>query len=125
MFGGERATMAEGRARSWRERHITGATRSLALAVAWLIAPLGCSCSLAAEPRPRSVLVLDQAETTSPFYYAIYAGIRSTLAANSNDPVSIYLQSLELDRFSGPSRDPHHAARCRHPSHRRASGVGT
>ena len=103
VFGGQRATMAEGCARSWRERHITGATRSLALAVAWLIASLGCSCSLAAEPRPRSVLVLDQAETTSPFYYAIYAGIRSTLATNPNDPVSIYLQSLELDRFSGPS----------------------
>jgi signal transduction histidine kinase len=103
VFGGQRATRAEGRARSWRERHIMGATRSLALAAAWLIAFLGCPFSSAAEPRPRSVLVLDQAETTSPFYYAIYAGIRSTLAANPSDPVSIYLQSLELDRFSGPS----------------------
>ena len=102
MFGGQRATIAEGRARSWRKRHTTGATRSLVVAVAWLIASLGCPC-LAAESRARSILVLDQAETTSPFYYAIYAGIRSTLTADPADPVSTYLQSLELDRFSGPS----------------------
>ena len=48
-------------------------------------------------------MVLDQAETTSPFYYAIYSGLRSTVTADRGAPISVYLQSLDLDRFAGPS----------------------
>ena len=48
-------------------------------------------------------MVLDQAETTSPFYYAIYSGLWSTVTADRGAPISVYLQSLDLDRFAGPS----------------------
>jgi signal transduction histidine kinase len=79
-----------------------GTARFLAVAVAALIAVFGASCPLSAEPRPRSILVLDQAEVTSPFYYAIYSGLRSSVTADRTKPISVYVESLDLDRLTGP-----------------------
>jgi signal transduction histidine kinase len=73
----------------------------LALAVAWLVPLVSSPRLVAAEPRPRAVLVLAQAETTSPFYGAIFAGLRSTVTADRNGTVSVYVESLDLDRFTG------------------------
>ncbi len=54
-----------------RRRHlIMGAARCVAVAVEWLVPLASSPCLVAAELRPRSVLVLSQAETTSPFYGA-------------------------------------------------------
>jgi signal transduction histidine kinase len=72
----------------------------LTLAIAWLIAFLG---SLAAEAPPRSILVLDQSDTTSPFYYAIFTGLRSAVTADRSAPISVYVESLDLSRFTGPN----------------------
>ncbi len=101
LWGG--FTMAVPRpTRSCRGRRIMRAARSLAVAVAWLIPLVSSLYSAAAEPHPRSILVLAQAETTSPFYGAIYAGLRSTVTEDRNAPVSVYVESLDLDRFTGP-----------------------
>jgi signal transduction histidine kinase len=79
-----------------------GAARCVAVAVAWLVPLASSPCLVAAELRPRSVLVLSQAETTSPFYGAIYAGLRSTLTADRDAPVSVSVESLNMDHFTGP-----------------------
>ena len=67
-----------------------------------LICVLGSALTLAAEPGRHSILVLDQADTRSPFYSAIFAGLRATATANSAAPVSIFIESLDLSRFNGP-----------------------
>src|SRR3954471_14096246 len=78
--------------------------RAVALAAAWLIPFVGSfasSCSLAAEPAPRSILVLDQSDVTSPFYYSIFSGLRSTVTADRDAAISLYVESLDLSRFAG------------------------
>jgi signal transduction histidine kinase len=95
--------MAVGRSqRSCRAGYATAVARSFALTIAWLIGFPGSVCSSAAEPRPRSILVLDQSDVRSPFYSAIFAGLRSTVAEISGPPVSVYIESLNLARFNGP-----------------------
>jgi signal transduction histidine kinase len=87
---------------SSRAHRMMCAASSLVLAVVWLV-PLVSALDLEAEPRPRSVLVIDQSDTTSPFYSAIFAGIRSTVNSDRGAPVSVFFESLDLDSFSGPS----------------------
>lgn len=74
--------------------------RSLVAALAWLIPFVASLCSLAAEPRPRSIVVLDQSDVRSPFYSLIFAGLRSAVAEVPS-PVSVYIESLNLARFNG------------------------
>src|SRR5262245_11465646 len=57
----------------------------------------------AAEPLPRSILVLDQSDMRSPFHSAIFSGLRTTVNASHGAPVSIFAESLDLARFSGPA----------------------
>ena len=54
-----------------------------------------------AQARPRSLLVLDQAEVRGPFYYEVFAGLRSAVNAGSRSPVTLYVESLDLSRFTG------------------------
>src|SRR5262245_8932255 len=46
-----------------------------------LMALLHCQPAMA-QARPRSLLVLDQAEVRGPFYYEVFAGLRSALNAD-------------------------------------------
>jgi ABC-type uncharacterized transport system substrate-binding protein len=85
-----------------RAQYGFGAPRCLTILTALLALFLGSLGLSAAEPRPRRVLVLDQSETTSPFYYAIFTALRSTVTADSGEPVSVHLESLDLDPFNGP-----------------------
>jgi hypothetical protein len=55
----------------------------------------------AAQSIPRSILVLDQSEVRGPFYYEIFSALRSTINANSKQPITIYAESLDLSRFTG------------------------
>ena len=50
----------------------------------------------------RSVLIIDQSGPGLPFYAAISSAIRTTLNSSSATPVSIYVEQLDLSRFSGP-----------------------
>jgi signal transduction histidine kinase len=89
--------------RSCRARYAAGVARSFALTIAWLIGFLGPLCSWAAEPRPRSILFLDQSDARSPFYSLVFAGLRSAVAEISGTPVSVSNESLNLGRFNGPT----------------------
>ena len=51
----------------------------------------------------RSILVLNEAAMIGPFYSAAYAALRSSVANKSVKPVSLFLEQLELERFSGAS----------------------
>src|SRR5262245_4288154 len=65
-----------------------------------LMALLHCQPAMA-QARPRSLLVLDQAEVRGPFYYDVFAGLRSAVNAGSRSPVTLYVESLDLSRFTG------------------------
>src|SRR5215510_13457491 len=65
-----------------------------------LMALLHCQPAMA-QARPRSLLVLDQAEVRGPFYYEVFVGLRSAVYAGSRSPVTLYVESLDLSRFNG------------------------
>ena len=71
--------------------------RLVVVLVAWLAA----SVSPAAESRPRSILVFDQSDVRSPFYQAIFSGLRNAMVSGSTSPISIYAENLDLSRFAG------------------------
>jgi ABC-type uncharacterized transport system substrate-binding protein len=50
---------------------------------------------------PRSILVLNESEMVGPFYSTAYLAMRSGLSAHTSQPVSIFLEHLELERFGG------------------------
>ena len=74
----------------------------LQLAVALLGACLAPGPSLAAEPLPRSILVLEQSDIRGPFYGAIFSGLQAEVNARAKSPVSTYIENAELSRFPGP-----------------------
>jgi hypothetical protein len=53
-----------------------------------------------AAPPPRPILVLNESAMVGPFYRNAYDALRSTVTTSSQ-PVSIYLEQLELERFGG------------------------
>jgi hypothetical protein len=55
----------------------------------------------ALEARPRSILVIDDANAKAPFYYEAYSRLRTIVNARANAPVSLYTESLDLTRFRG------------------------
>ena len=57
----------------------------------------------AAEPLPRSILVLHQSDVRGPFYYQVFSALRSTVNVSARWPVTIYVESLDLSRFTGPA----------------------
>jgi signal transduction histidine kinase len=71
-------------------------------AVAWVVACLASWPLVAAEPLPRSILVLEQSDVRAPFYEAIYSGLQSEVNASAPSPVTTYVESVELSRFPDP-----------------------
>jgi signal transduction histidine kinase len=69
----------------------------------WLIASTLTATASVATPPPRSILILNESEMVGPFYRAIYDALRSKLNAQSPQPVSVFLEQLDLERF-GDSR---------------------
>jgi hypothetical protein len=64
------------------------------------LAPTAC---LAAEPLPRSVLILSQWDPGLPWYGAVSSAFQATLRAASPEPVAVYAEALDLSRFHNPS----------------------
>src|SRR5688572_3645918 len=60
-------------------RIVTACLATAILLVAVLITCLATWPSLAAEPLPRSILILEQSDVRGPFYTAIYSGLQSEL----------------------------------------------
>src|SRR5215472_4871387 len=48
---------------------------------------------------PRSVLVLDDTNARSPFYYSVFSSIRATVNAGAGSAVNLYTEGLDLMRF--------------------------
>jgi hypothetical protein len=67
-----------------------------------MIAGLMPALCPAAEPLPRSVLILDQSGPGLPWYMAATSALRSALNRNSAAPISVYIENLDLNRFNGP-----------------------
>ncbi len=68
----------------------------LVLAVAALV------CPAAAEPLPRSVLVLDQGGPGTPWPAAHSSALRLALNADAAEQVAFYFENLDLGRFNDP-----------------------
>lgn len=63
---------------------------------------LAVTGSSAQEIRPRSVLVLDQSDG-GPFYQELFAGLRRVVSSSGGSHITLYKESLDLSRFSGPA----------------------
>jgi len=70
--------------------------------VGCIIAYLVTAVAATAEPRPPAILVFDESSVGGPFYPAIFSALRSTVIASSAQPVSVFLENLDLSRFRGP-----------------------
>ena len=82
---------------------INFAMRCLLLRIAvWLLTCVPLLGSLAAEPLPRSVLIIDQYGPGLPFSAGISSGIRAAVISGSATQVSVYHEQLDLNRFHGP-----------------------
>ena len=75
-----------------------GSTIGLAIALGALWAS---PCCAGADPRPRSILVLDQSELRGPFHYELFSGLREVVTRESRSHTTLYAESLDLSRFNG------------------------
>jgi signal transduction histidine kinase len=76
--------------------------RSFGLTIIWLIICAALAPSVAAAPA-RSILVMDQSDLRGPFYYQVFSSMRAAVNADQGPPVSIYAESLDFSRFTGPA----------------------
>jgi signal transduction histidine kinase/ABC-type uncharacterized transport system substrate-binding protein len=67
----------------------------------WLMAFLTVGAVSIAAPPPPSILILPESAMVGPFYRNAYDVLRSTVIATSSQPISIYLEQLDLERFGG------------------------
>jgi signal transduction histidine kinase len=80
----------------------SGVRQLLARALLAFAAVVALSFSVAAEPLPRSVLLLDQSGPTSPWGRGFRDSLLSALRADRANPVEFYSEVLDLGRFRGP-----------------------
>ena len=64
-----------------------------------------CAAPLAAEPLPRTVLVLDQSTPYTEYFGKLFASFQSTLKAGSDIPITIDLERLGYSHFKGAEYD--------------------
>ncbi len=69
------------------------------------MALLGCAAPSAAQPPPRSVLVLDQYGGSLPWVGVRNTTFRGLLNAGRTVPVSIYEEYLDFNRFAVPDKE--------------------
>lgn len=83
-------------------RFIVMITRIRALMI-WAVVLLAPAELSAAEPRPRSILYIDQSDLRGPFYYQIFSAFRAEVSADRSRPITLYAENLDLNRFKGES----------------------
>lgn len=59
----------------------------------------------AQEARSRSILVLDQSQSTGSFFLQIFAGLRAGIDADASAHTTLFSESLDLSRFDGDAYD--------------------
>jgi signal transduction histidine kinase len=78
--------------------------RIATISIAWLFCvytPLAADPSFAAEPVPRTVLVLDQSTPYTEHFGKLFASFQSTLKAGSHVPTTIHLERLGYTYVKG------------------------
>jgi signal transduction histidine kinase len=78
----------------------------LQIATIW-IASFFYTALAAADPLPRTVLVLDQSIPYTKYFGTLFASFQATLKVSSNVPISIHLERLEYSQFYGSEYDRH------------------
>ena len=73
----------------------------LRLVFVWLNVFLPPGLVLAADQGPRSILILDQSDISGPLSHQIFSGLVAALNSTPGDPVTVYFESLDLNRFIG------------------------
>lgn len=69
--------------------------------IIWFAACVIATVTFAGEPRPRSILVLDQSDISGPLFHQIFSALTETLHKDPGTPVTVYFESLDLSRFTG------------------------
>jgi signal transduction histidine kinase len=92
------AIMGNGRWRLSGRFGFAAATRCLLICVIASLAPANLA---AQDARPRSILVVDDANAKAPFYYEVFSRLRAIVNVEKGSPVSLYTESLDLTRFGG------------------------
>ncbi len=77
-----------------------GLFRSLALSLAPIPALAGAA---AAQPPPRSILVVTEAAVGGPFYPAVFSSLQTAVNRTSKQPASMYLENLDPTVFDNPN----------------------
>ena len=90
------------RAKSGDPPHGWSAVRFLGRIGVALIAGVAYAAPAAAEPLPRSVLILDQSEPSAPWGIAFRDALRLTPNARSAAPIALYSEVVDLGRFNSP-----------------------
>ena len=57
------------------------------------------------ERRSRSILVLDQSQSTGVFFLQIFSGLRAAIDADASAHTTLFSESLDLSRFDGEVYD--------------------
>jgi hypothetical protein len=65
-----------------------------------LLVAAGLSSAMG-QPLPRSILVLNPSDARGPFYYQIFAALRTSVNATAGSPVTLFAENLDLSRFGG------------------------
>jgi hypothetical protein len=73
----------------------------LRLVFVWLNVFLTPGLALAADQGPRSILILDQSDISGPLSHQIFSGLVAALNSTPGAPVTVYFESLDLNRFIG------------------------
>src|SRR5690242_13131606 len=73
--------------------------RMSAAIVVWLVACFASSAARADAPLSRSVLVLDQSAPLRPWSSTIVAAVQSNKSDKSGNPISYYVEHLDLFGF--------------------------
>jgi len=61
--------------------------------------------AMAQERRSRSILVLDQSQSTGVFFLQIFSGLRAAINADASAHITLFSESLDLRRFDGEVYD--------------------
>src|SRR5882757_6247832 len=84
--------------------HCTACWRAIrSLVIVAMTAGLVPAISVAAEPPPRAVLILDHEDPGRNFYVAYSAALRAAVRAGSAGQVTVYAENMDRGRFDGPN----------------------
>lgn len=75
---------------------------ALLIGVAVFLTPLEV---MAQEKRSRSILLLDQSQSTGMFFLQIFSGLRAAIDADASAHTTLFSESLDLSRFDGEVYD--------------------